>query len=124
MANPKFTKDDGSSAYTWEVLPDLPGDRYDLQVRLKEKSYSIDHQRMGVPFARAVLTELGTWTIVWRHIPRSMVSSINYYHVLSKFRYYPDASGGFYWTVFMVGDFMPAPQRGGTYNLQIELQEI
>lgn len=124
MSNPKFTENDGSNAYAWEEVPDLPGDRYDLQVRLKEKSYAIEHKRHGVPFARAVMTELGTWSFTWRHISRSMVSSLNYYHVLTKFRYYPDASGGFYWTVFMVGDFQPQIVRGGSYNLTIQLQEI
>jgi len=124
MGNPKFTDTNGDNAYTWEYLPDLPGDRYDLQVRMRESQYSIEHERMGVAFARVVLTTLGNWSFVFRHIPRSMVSSLNYYHPLTKFRYYPDSSGGFFWDVFIVGDWEPRLQRGGTYNLTIELQEV
>jgi len=124
MALPKFTKTDGTDAYIWEEGSDLPGDRYDLGMVIRRSNHSIEHQRHGIVYARAVLATLADYTFVWKSITLAMVLSIADFYILSAFRYYPDSSGGYYKRVYMLGSFEPRSKRGGTFDLTINLKEI
>lgn len=124
MALPKFTDTGGARAYVWEEGSDLPGDRYDLEMNIRETNHSIEHQRHGVVFARAILTTLADFTFVWKNISRAMVSMISNYYIMSSFRYYPDSASGYYKTVYMTGVFAPRAKRGGTFDLTVGLKEL
>ena len=124
MALPKFTKSDGSEGYVWIEGSDLPGDRYDLAVNIRETNHSLEHQRHGVTYAREVLVTLTDLTFVWKNITQAMIEALANFYELSSFRYYPDSDLGFYRNVYIEGDFNPKSKRGGTFDLTISCKEI
>lgn len=124
MALPKFTKTDGTDAYIWEEGSDLPGDRYDLSMNMRQTNHGMEHKRHGVVYARSIFTTMADYTFVWKNISRTMISAISVFYTLASFRYYPDSDGGSYKTVFIIGNFAPKSKRGGTFDLTITLKEI
>jgi hypothetical protein len=126
MANPRFTDSSGNTSYTWTILPDVPGSRPDLNVRLGREIYTIEHFRNNVISARAVTASSGKWTFLWVDISWAMVLTLRKYAEMDTFRYYPDADDEInYYKVFIPKDtgFMPTNKRGGVYDLLVTVKE-
>jgi hypothetical protein len=131
MANPKFVAVDASETYTWADLPVLPSDRPDLpsyndnqQLRTRVDVTAMEYADVaGQTIGRKHITKRGLWTFTWHNISQSMVESLQVFALLSRFRFYPDSSKTFFFTVYIDNEFAPALKRGGTYDLTLELKE-
>jgi len=123
MANPSFTKADGSNPYIWAELCILPGDRPDLTTIANTDRAIVEYLSVGMIVGRKYLTTRGRLTLAFQRISAAMVQSLKNFAELAYFRLYPDADIVTYFEVYISNEFAPRWQPGGVYNLTLEIKQ-
>jgi hypothetical protein len=121
MALSKFTKTDGTGAYTLTEYSSVPGGRADLLTPLDVEVFAVVHKRNNVIIERSIIETKAWWNLFFKNISQTMVENLRTLSYESKLHFYPDASNPVYYVVYWLSKFRPKYQRGGTYNLSITL---
>ena len=122
MALPKFATLDLVTSYVWVSQPALGSD--DPTEEARYIIDTVDLQRDGVPINKYRLAKRRTWRFLFVYKTLAELQNFETFAEEQIFYFYPDSAlTPKFKVVWQSGDFPLVKQPGGTYNLDMVLEE-